>query len=170
FAVDHFKLRRVPQRVARVRMQRKLRSVHPRYQLSGDRQHADSAPALPAALEELWNEYCCLFTHDGVGLILYEDWQNTVEVVQMKLFAQKIAQASPRQWNDADGWPLISVLLPVFNTPESLLRRCIESVLRQSYPKWELCSADDGSTDEHVRRVLQQYAARSEERRVGNEW
>lgn len=159
FAVDHFKLRRVPQWVARVRMQRKLRSVHPRYQLSGDRQHTASALALPATLEALWKEYCCLFTQDGVGLILYEDWQNTVENIQTKLFAQKIAQASPRQWNDADGWPLISVLLPVFNTPETLLRRCIESVLRQSYPKWELCIADDGSTDEHVRRVLQQYAA-----------
>lgn len=55
--------------------------------------------------------------------------------------------------------PLISVIVPVFNTPEALLRRAIGSVREQCYPHWELCIADDGSTDPQVRRVLEELAA-----------
>ena len=53
--------------------------------------------------------------------------------------------------------PLISVLMPVYNTPEKWLVRAIESVRRQLYDKWELCIADDASTQPHVRKVLERY-------------
>ena len=56
--------------------------------------------------------------------------------------------------------PKISVVMPVWNTPEAYLRKAIESVIAQLYPHWELCIADDASTEPHVARVLQQYAAR----------
>ena len=55
--------------------------------------------------------------------------------------------------------PLISVLVPVYNVEEKWLRRCLDSVLNQVYPHWELCLADDASTAPHVRRVLQEYSA-----------
>jgi O-antigen biosynthesis protein len=53
--------------------------------------------------------------------------------------------------------PLISIIMPVFNTPESFLRDAIESVISQIYPHWELCIADDASTAEHVREILKDY-------------
>ncbi|MDH3689953.1 MAG: glycosyltransferase [Gammaproteobacteria bacterium] len=53
--------------------------------------------------------------------------------------------------------PLISVLMPVYNTPERLLRHAIESVRGQLYPNWELCIADDGSTAAHVGYILDEY-------------
>lgn len=56
--------------------------------------------------------------------------------------------------------PVISVLTPVYNTPEKWLRRAIESVLDQHYPNWELCLVDDCSTEPHVRRVLDEYKER----------
>jgi O-antigen biosynthesis protein len=56
--------------------------------------------------------------------------------------------------------PLISVITPVYNTDDLLLRRCIHSVLYQAYPRWELCLVDDGSDRPHVRRTLEEYAAR----------
>lgn len=55
--------------------------------------------------------------------------------------------------------PVISMVTPVYNTDEALLRRCIHSVLFQAYPHWELCLADDGSDRPHVRRVLEEHAA-----------
>lgn len=42
--------------------------------------------------------------------------------------------------------PLISIILPLYNTPEKFLRECIESVINQSYENWELCITDDAST------------------------
>lgn len=56
--------------------------------------------------------------------------------------------------------PRVSVLVPVYNTGEKWLRRCIESVQAQAYPNWELCLADDASPAPHVTRVLSEYAAR----------
>lgn len=50
--------------------------------------------------------------------------------------------------------PMFSVLLPVYNLDERSLGRSIESVLRQQYPSWELCIADDASTEPHVKKVL----------------
>ena len=56
--------------------------------------------------------------------------------------------------------PLFSLLLPVYNVPERWLRECLDSVLAQVYPRWELCIADDASPSPHVRSVLQEYASR----------
>jgi glycosyltransferase involved in cell wall biosynthesis len=62
--------------------------------------------------------------------------------------------------------PLISVVLPVYNVGERLLRLCIESVLRQLYEHWELCIADDHSPSPHIKKVLEEYAARDERIKV----
>lgn len=51
--------------------------------------------------------------------------------------------------------PLISVVMPTYNTPANLLAKAIESVQAQLYPNWELCIADDASTQPHVRRFLE---------------
>jgi GT2 family glycosyltransferase len=56
--------------------------------------------------------------------------------------------------------PVISVLVPVYETPEKWLRLCIESVLNQQYPHWELCIADDCSKSPHVRQILEEYSTR----------
>ena len=62
--------------------------------------------------------------------------------------------------------PLISVIMPTYNTPEPWLRRAIESVRNQLYPYWELCIADDASEAPHVRRILQEYQEKDSRIRV----
>lgn len=54
-----------------------------------------------------------------------------------------------------------SILVPLYNTPESFLTEMIESVLQQTYSNWELCLAD-GSDGDHsrVETVCAQYADR----------
>lgn len=54
--------------------------------------------------------------------------------------------------------PVISIVMPVYNTPKKWLNYSIKSVLKQLYPHWELCIADDASTQPHVKRILQRYA------------
>ena len=48
--------------------------------------------------------------------------------------------------------------MPVYNPPLPMLEAAIESVQRQLYPHWELCIADDASTDKSVRPLLRKYA------------
>jgi GT2 family glycosyltransferase len=50
--------------------------------------------------------------------------------------------------------PLVTVIVPVFNTPPTWLLRAVDSVKRQVYSRWHLSICDDGSTDEGTRGVL----------------
>ena len=91
----------------------------------------------------------------------YADWidrYDTLHPEDVRL-AQRLMSNWPRQ-------PLISILMPCFNSPEPFLREAIESVLAQLYPHWELCIADDASTEPYVRPLLDEYAARDARIRV----
>ena len=54
--------------------------------------------------------------------------------------------------------PLISILLPTYNTDPRFLRDCLDSVVGQVYENWELCIVDDCSSDERVRSIIEEYA------------
>ena len=53
--------------------------------------------------------------------------------------------------------PLISIILPVYNTSERFLRQTLDSVIAQCYPNWECCIVDDASTKPHIRKILEIY-------------
>lgn len=52
--------------------------------------------------------------------------------------------------------PLVSVILPTYNTKEEYLRLSVESILQQSYKNFELIIIDDGSTND-TDKVIQSY-------------
>jgi GT2 family glycosyltransferase len=56
--------------------------------------------------------------------------------------------------------PLISLVMPTYNTPERWLRLAIDSVKKQLYSNWELCIADNASSKSHVRKILREYPAK----------
>ena len=56
--------------------------------------------------------------------------------------------------------PKFSILMPVYNIAEKWLTLAIESVLNQAYDNWELCIADDASTQPHVKNVLNRFASK----------
>jgi glycosyltransferase involved in cell wall biosynthesis len=63
---------------------------------------------------------------------------------------------------ETQGWserPLISVLMPTYNPQPAWLREAIASVRAQTYDRWELCIADDASTDPQVAALLEAAAA-----------
>jgi GT2 family glycosyltransferase/glycosyltransferase involved in cell wall biosynthesis len=76
---------------------------------------------------------------------------------QHKLFHP---QTPARVAEEIRGWtskPIISVITPVYNVDAVYLRDCIESVLAQYYPFWELCLCDDGSTAAETVQTLEAY-------------
>lgn len=55
----------------------------------------------------------------------------------------------------------ISILVPLYNTPEKFLREMLESVISQTYSNWELCLADGSDKPgSAVRGICLEYAAR----------
>ena len=67
----------------------------------------------------------------------------------------------PRSFNYA---PLVSLVTPVYKTPLVHLKRCIDSVVAQTYSRWELILIDDGSGDSALRETLARRA--SDEQRI----
>ena len=62
--------------------------------------------------------------------------------------------------------PTISVLMPVYDPPVHLLQAAIDSVRNQIYQNWELCIADDCSTDPQVVQLLEACASSDERIKV----
>jgi O-antigen biosynthesis protein len=55
--------------------------------------------------------------------------------------------------------PLISIIMPVYNVDLSLLKAAVDSVELQTYGNWELCIADDASSQSHIRPYLERISA-----------
>lgn len=60
--------------------------------------------------------------------------------------------------------PLISIIVPIYNT-ESYLKKCINSILGQTYENFELILVDDGSTDRSG-MICEEYACNDDRIRV----
>ncbi|HOY47101.1 MAG TPA: glycosyltransferase [Alphaproteobacteria bacterium] len=60
--------------------------------------------------------------------------------------------------------PAISVIIPVYNV-ERFLRRCLNSVLNQTFSNWEAICVNDGSPDNSA-AILEEYAARDKRFKV----
>lgn len=88
------------------------------------------------------NEHC----------IDYSQWlikNDSVDINALKLQSELLMQEKSA--------PLISIVMATYNTPTAFLKAAIDSVLRQPYEKWELCIADDRSTDAATLTCLKEY-------------
>ena len=71
----------------------------------------------------------------------YEPWYERHRATEEQLRAQRKRAAG---WKDA---PLVSIVVPLYNTKESFLREMIASVQAQTYERWELCLVDATRVD-----------------------
>lgn len=60
--------------------------------------------------------------------------------------------------------PKISIIIPVYNA-EAYLSMCLDTILKQTYPHFEILAVNDGSTDYSLKR-LKEYAAQDARLRV----
>lgn len=85
----------------------------------------------------------------------FETWvrlYDTPDAAAIEVMRQQVV-ALPRR-------PLVSVVMPTYNANLTWLEEAIVSVQNQVYGDWELCIADDASTDAAVRPFLEQQAAK----------
>jgi Glycosyltransferases, probably involved in cell wall biogenesis len=88
----------------------------------------------------------------------YHNWilKNEVEGIKIEEIKKEISMFKLK--------PKISILMPTYNTPKHLLRETIESVINQIYDNWELCIADDNSSMEHVKKIIEEYRSKYPEK------
>lgn len=83
----------------------------------------------------------------------YSDWCKKDVLSDQERSAQQ-----QRKWEDP---PLISVVVPVFRTPEKYLCEMIRSVQSQTYPYWELCIADGSKDVQETRAIVERFLSDS---------
>lgn len=65
----------------------------------------------------------------------------------------EIGESLPRVEPGAQ-WPRIAIVMPVHDPEPEFLRQAIDSVRAQTYPDWQLCIADDASTNPRIHELL----------------
>ncbi len=70
----------------------------------------------------------------------YEEWLKNHAAGKKELKRQRTAVFSTT--------PLISIVLPLYNTPQEYLKEVVDSVIAQTYGNWQLCLADGSEGDE----------------------
>ena len=106
--------------------------------------------------KELIKKAFRVWKNEGLMMVLYKTKQ---KLDRQDIYEKWIA------WNE-DGIlytdklvynPLFSVVVPVYNVADTMLRECIESILAQTYKNYEIILVDDASTQESVRTTLRRY-------------
>lgn len=81
-------------------------------------------------------EQVCRDIRFRIALARHEDlWQHRADIPTRRQL--KIQRANPI----ADG-PLVSIVVPLYNTPIRFLHEMLDSVRQQTYPNWQLCLVD----------------------------
>ncbi|WP_323813315.1 glycosyltransferase family 2 protein [Cellvibrio sp. NN19] len=92
--------------------------------------------------------------HENRNRLSYADWikENELSASDSEQARAKLAKL-PKQ-------PLISIIMPTYNSNLIWLEEAIESIRIQPYENWELCIADDASPNKNVAPFLEQWSKR----------
>lgn len=85
----------------------------------------------------------------GKGRISYPKWYAAHKASKTELQKQR-----ERIWEKNS--PVFSIVIPLYNTPEKFLKELIDTLLGQTYAKFEVCFAD-GSADSALKQIIDQY-------------
>lgn len=96
-------------------------------------------------------------TAAGEPSLLSADPDYNAWLQQHRLTAEQLAELRTREQR-LQARPLISVIIPVYNAELRYLRMALESIEKQVYPNWEICIADDVSSDNALISFLESYA------------
>lgn len=86
----------------------------------------------------------------GIDSISYDRWRRKYGVTKQELEAQRQERFAVE--------PKISILVPVYRTPEKFLKEMIASVKAQTYRNWELVLSDGSGEDSPVAGLLKSFA------------
>lgn len=81
---------------------------------------------------------------------LYPAWRKKHEIKQAELDEQRGIKF--------DYEPVFSIVIPLYNTRIKFLREMIDSIINQTYGRWELCLADGTGENSPLIPVLKEYA------------
>ena len=91
-----------------------------------------------------------------VGNYLATTAQYSQYLLRKKLNKEVVKQHK-RSINSFSQKPVFSIIMPVYNPRIDLFIKTLDSVKSQIYEYWELCIADDNSSDPEIKETLEKY-------------
>lgn len=91
----------------------------------------------------------------------YTEWVRRYDTI-----TPEILTALQSKINALQATPTISIAMPTYNANRDWLAQAIDSVKQQVYPHWQLCIADDASTDEDIKAYLREVSQSDERIKV----
>lgn len=96
--------------------------------------------------------FLSMFQPKEITPLIYQIWLEKYDITPEKHLVFKNITSS---WHKP---PLISIIMPVYNPNPKHLIEAIESVQKQVYPHWQLCIADDASSENsNIKDILRTY-------------
>ena len=103
--------------------------------------------------------------YNGMGAFVQKSFKKVVDTKDRSIPYSKWIQKhlpSPKELEEQKKYqflyrPKISIVIPLYRTPEKYLCEMIDSVLNQSYSNWELCLSDGSGEDSPLTQLLKQY-------------
>lgn len=118
-------------------------------------------------IKELMGYTLQVLKEEGPGPVL----RRAAGFIKRRFFGKKarylpkkqVLEAQRKECAEGAPGPVISICVPLYNTPEPFLRQLLDSVLNQTSPGWELCLAD-ASDEAHrpaVKRIVDAAAEKA---------
>lgn len=115
----------------------------------------------------LWREHH-FFVPFKLWRKYFHDFRVSLKAIGVKQFYDPFVQVDYLDWlskheesyeiNDSIKYkPLISIIIPVYNVLPKILAECLDSILTQTYEHFEVCLADDCSTNIETVDMLKSY-------------
>ncbi|UQB43275.1 glycosyltransferase family 2 protein [Thiomicrospira microaerophila] len=150
FSIKRLLISRIPSQYALFRICKRLAHHHPEYTGMAiknikDKLNTEAEQTNEKLRELALQAYAQTFSLSNSDLC-YQTWIETVENPKLKK-TQGILK--PPSYN-----PTISILLPAYNTEPQHLAQCIQSVIVQTYPNWQLIIVDDASNKKQHIEVI----------------
>jgi O-antigen biosynthesis protein len=132
----------LPPETGRGRMYRKAVGL-----LKGEREGDEPVDAQEVPSEAASGQEAEHVEEDLYALWIAESEPDSAVLAQQKVESRNLARR-----------PLVSLVVPVYETENRMLVSMIESVIAQTYENWQLCIADGNSSLPHVRETLKMYS------------
>ncbi|ALM54770.1 glycosyl transferase family 2 [Halomonas huangheensis] len=155
FKLQHLRFSWLSPWFAHDRLASRLANMHYQWRGKGKTQVLPELKRAAQEKERHWRElaleqYDATFERYAPRLN-YRHWLKNRDQLSHEKAQQLLARLSEQ--------PLISVVVPVYNPSLDWLRECLDSVREQFYPHWQLCIADDASSDPEIKALLEEYSS-----------
>lgn len=120
-------------------------SVH--YSITGTKKILSSHPKFKQKVKNALMPHIHLGNQDPYKAWVNQNFPDFINIAKLRKLVDNLKEK-----------PLISIIVPTYNTNPVFLRDCLDSVMAQVYENWELIIVDDASPDAKTRDIITSYA------------